>query len=216
MIQVHKLTFNPFQENTYILSDETSECVIIDPGCYTKEEQERLKKYIQDNNLSPVKLINTHCHIDHVLGNYFVAKEWDLKLGFHEADVPTLAGIESYAGLYGFDGYQMSPEADYFIDEGDVVAFGNSEIQVLFGPGHAPGHLAFYSIEDNFVINGDILFQGSFGRVDLPGGDFDTLKKTIVEKMFNLPEQMIVYTGHGPETSIGIEKENNPIRYMQM
>lgn len=213
---VHKITYNPFQENTYIISDDTNDCVIIDPGCYTKEEQAHLRNYIAENELNPVKLLNTHCHIDHVLGNYFVAKEWDLELGMHEADIPTLAGIPNYAELYGFGDYQLSPDPAYFINEGDKVSFGNSELDVLFGPGHAPGHIAFYSEADNFVINGDILFQGSFGRVDLPGGDFQTLKTTILEKMFALPEEMIVYCGHGPETTIGVEKISNPIRHMEL
>jgi hydroxyacylglutathione hydrolase len=216
MMRVHKITYNPFQENTYIISDETNECVIIDPGCYTKKEQEHLLLYVEENQLKPVKLLNTHCHIDHVLGNYFVHKQWDLELGMHEDDLVTLKNIPNYASLYGFEGYQLSPEPSYYINEGDKVAFGNSELEVLFGPGHAPGHIAFYSIEDNFVVNGDILFQGSFGRVDLPGGDFQTLKKTILEKMFKLPENMTVYCGHGPETEIGIEKKSNPIQWMEM
>ncbi|MCB9222802.1 MAG: MBL fold metallo-hydrolase [Crocinitomicaceae bacterium] len=215
-MQVHKLTYNPFQENTYIISDETNECVIIDPGCYSREEQDHLKLYVANNELKPVKLINTHCHIDHVLGNYFVSKEWGLDLGMNEHDIPTLTSIPNYAGLYGFEGYQLSPEPSYFINEGDKVTFGNSELDVIFGPGHAPGHLAFYSLVDDFVINGDILFQGSFGRVDLPGGDFQTLKQTILEKMFRLPETMTVFCGHGPETTIGQEKATNPINWMQM
>lgn len=216
MMRVHKLTYNPFQENTYVIADETNECIIIDPGCYERHEQEHLKQFINENNLKPVKLLNTHCHIDHVLGNYFVAKEWGLELGMHEADVITLKNIPNYAELYGFGGYQLSPDPAYFITEGDVVEFGNSSLDVLFGPGHAPGHIAFYSIEEKFIINGDILFQGSFGRVDLPGGDFQTLKKTILEKMFALPNDMLVYTGHGPETTIGSEKRTNPINYMEM
>ena len=216
MIQVFKLTYNGFQENTYVLADETKECVIIDPGCYDQREKEHLKEFIESRDLKPVKLLNTHCHIDHVLGNYFVAKEWGLELGMNENDLPTLKGVSSYSDLYGFGGYQISPDPGYFINEGDVISFGNSKLDVLFGPGHAPGHIAFYSIEDNFIVNGDILFQGSFGRVDLPGGDFETLKKTITEKMFKLPEQMTVYTGHGPETKIGIEKKTNPILYMSL
>lgn len=216
MMKVHKLTYNPFQENTYIVSDETKECVIIDPGCYTREEQLHFRQYVQENDLKPVRLLNTHCHIDHVLGNYFVSKEWNLELGMHKADIPTLSNIPTYAPIYGFEGYQQSPDPAYFINEGDEITFGNSKLEVLFTPGHAPGHIVFYSLEDDFVINGDVLFQGSFGRVDLPGGDFNTLKKSILEKMFNLPESMTVYTGHGPETSIGQEKATNPIRQMQL
>lgn len=215
-MRVHKLTYNPFQENTYIVSDETNECIIIDPGCYTREEQDHLKVYVENEELKPVKLINTHCHIDHVLGNYFVSKHWNLELGMHEDDLTTLKNIPNYAAVYGFEGYQLSPEPTYFLNDGDKVTFGNSELDVLFGPGHAPGHIALYSEDDNFVINGDILFQGSFGRVDLPGGDFQTLKRTIIDKMFNLPESMTVYCGHGPETTIGHEKRTNPINWMEM
>ena len=179
-MKVQKFTFNPFQENTYILFDETKECVIIDPGCYNKNEQDALKLFIQENALKPVKLLNTHCHIDHVLGNYFVAKEYDLDLYIHQADLVTLKNIPTYAHAYGFGGYQLSPEPKHFLNEGDKITFGNSELDVLFTPGHAPGHVVFYSPKDHFVINGDVLFQGSFGRVDLPGGDFQTLKNSTI------------------------------------
>lgn len=216
MIKVHKLTFNAFQENTYLLSDESKECIIIDPGCYEQHEKDHLVKYIDDEGLKPIKLVNTHCHIDHVLGNYFVAKNWDLELWMNELDLFNLENITTYSAVYGFEGYQISPEPAHFLDEGDQLTFGNSKLEVIFGPGHAPGHLAFYSAEDKFVINGDILFQGSFGRVDLPGGDFKTLKKTILEKMFALPDDTVVYTGHGGETTIGVEKKSNPIRHMEM
>lgn len=216
MIKVHKLTYNPFQENTYILSDETNEAVIIDPGCYERSEQNHLANYIAEKGLNPVKLINTHCHIDHVLGNYFVANKYNLTLGMHKDDLPTLKAIPNYAHVYGFEGYQISPEPGYFLDENSELKFGNSSLQIIFGPGHAPGHIAFFSAEDKFVINGDILFKGSFGRVDLPGGNFQVLKKTILEKMFALPDNTVVYCGHGPETTIGEEKRTNPIRYAEM
>jgi hydroxyacylglutathione hydrolase len=211
MIKVHKLTFNPFQENTYILSDETHEAVIIDPGCYDRSEQAHLADYIQKNGLKPVKLVNTHCHLDHVLGNYFVAKTYGLELGIHKADLPTLHNFERAAAMYGFTGYQLSPEPAYFMDETQTLDFGNSSLEILFGPGHAPGHIAFFSASDKFVINGDILFRGSFGRVDLPGGSLSILKKTILETMFALPDDTLVYCGHGPETIIGEEKRSNPI-----
>lgn len=216
MIKVHKLTYNPFQENTYILSDETGEAVIIDPGCYERHEQEHLANYVENQQLTVVKLINTHCHIDHILGNYFVSNHFNIDLGIHKDDLVTLKSVASYAHVYGFQGYQESPDPAYFMNEGEQLTFGNSSLDIIFGPGHAPGHLAFYSKEDKFVINGDILFQGSFGRVDLPGGDFATLKKTILTKMFALPEDTVVYTGHGPETTIGIEKHHNPINWMEM
>ncbi|MCH2235717.1 MAG: MBL fold metallo-hydrolase [Crocinitomicaceae bacterium] len=215
-MQVQKFTFNPFQENTYVLYDETKECVIIDPGCYDKNEQEALKLFIEENGLKPVKLLNTHCHIDHVLGNFFVANTYELDLYMHKDDVVTLNNIPSYAHVYGFGSYQLSPEPSHFLEDGDKVKFGNSELDVIFTPGHAPGHIVFYSAKDSFVINGDVLFQGSFGRVDLPGGAFQTLKDSILNKMFTLPEDTIVYTGHGGETTIGIEKSSNPISYANL
>lgn len=215
-MKVHKFTFNPFQENTYILSIDNGDCIIIDPGCYEPHEQERLKSYINDNGLNPVKLLNTHCHIDHILGNYFVATTYDLELGIHEKDLPTLNSVASYAHVYGFEKYQLSPEPSYFLNEGDEIILGDEKLTVIFGPGHAPGHVAFYNAKDSFVINGDILFQGSFGRVDLPGGNFTTLKETILKKMFALPEGTLVYTGHGGETTIGREKESNPINFVQL
>jgi len=215
MIKVHKLTFNPFQENTYILSDETNEAVIFDPGCYERSEQEFLVDYIEKNKLNLVKLVNTHCHIDHILGNFFVANKYKLGLGIHKDDLATMNAVATYAHVYGFEKYQISPDPAYFIEEGEELKFGNSSLKVIFGPGHCPGHIAFYSEKDKFVINGDILFQGSFGRTDLPGGDFQTLKKTILEKMFALPDDTVVYCGHGGETTIGNEKKSNPIRFME-
>ena len=213
MIQVQKLTFNPFQENTYVVFDETKECIIIDPGCYTHDEHNRLRAYIEGNGLKPVKLLNTHCHIDHVLGNYFVSKEYELELGIHKADLSTLTSVPTYCHAYGFDAYQLSPEPAYYLNEDDQIKFGNSELDVIFCPGHAPGHVVFYNAESNFVINGDVLFEGSYGRVDLPGGDFETLKHSITTKMFALPNETVVYTGHGNETTIGIEKQRNPILF---
>jgi len=211
MIKVHKLTFNPFQENMYILSDETNEAVIIDPGCYERSEKRELVEYIVKNGLKPVKLVNTHCHLDHILGNAFVAETYGLELGIHKDDVVTLHMGPRSAHMYGFTAYQLSPDPAYFLDETQKLTVGNSSLAIIFGPGHAPGHIAFFSAEDKFVINGDILFRGSFGRYDLPGGDVKILKKTIVEKMFALPDDTVVYCGHGPETTIGQEKKSNPI-----
>ncbi|MDA7803095.1 MBL fold metallo-hydrolase [Crocinitomix sp.] len=211
MIQIAKFTFNPFQENTFILYDETGECVIIDPGCYEDHERKRLADFIEEKGLKPVKLLNTHCHVDHVLGNYFVSHKYRLELGCHQLDLPTLALVPRSCEMYGIPGYQLSPDPAYFLEDGDKVKFGNSELDVIFGPGHAPGHIAFYAKEDGFVVNGDILFKGSFGRYDLPGGSLEVLKQTIIEKMFKLPNDTIVLCGHGTETTIGEEKATNPI-----
>ena len=211
MIQVKKFTFNPFSENTYVLFDETKECVIIDPGCVQAIEKTQLTEFIVQEGLKPVRLLNTHCHVDHVFGNYYVSKKYKLELEAHELDLPTLALVPKACMMYGIQGYELSPEPTKFLEEGIDVTFGQSRLEVIHGPGHAPGHVAFYSPADGFVINGDILFEGSFGRYDLPGGDLPTLKKTIIEKMFALPEETVVFCGHGGETTIGREKLTNPI-----
>lgn len=208
-MKVTCLTFNPFQENTYILHDDTNECVVIDPGCYEKQEREQLQRYIEENNLKVVRLLNTHCHIDHVLGNKFVADTYQVGLEIHPEDEQTLRAIPAYAPTYGFHKYEeVLPTA--FLKEGDVVKFGNTELQVLFTPGHAPGHVVFYNGTEKVCIGGDVLFQNSIGRTDLPGGDFDTLINSIRIKLFALPDDVTVYPGHGPETTIGHERNNNP------
>lgn len=208
MIQVHTLTFNPFSENSYILSDETNECVIIDPGCSTSSEQQELVEYVEDKGLKPVKLLNTHCHIDHVFGNQFVADHWKLGLEIHQSDAAVLKSFATVCKMYGFPG-GTQPEPAHFLKDGDTVSFGNSKLEVLFTPGHSPGSVSFYSEEQKFVISGDVLFQGSIGRTDLPGGDFDTLEKSIRTKLYTLPDDVTVFSGHGPSTTICWEKENN-------
>lgn len=209
IMKVTSFTFNPFQENTYLLHDETKECVVIDPGCYERREQEQLKDYIEKNGLKVVRLLNTHCHIDHVLGNTFVADTYGVGLEIHPDDEQTLRAVPTYAGSYGFPQYaETLPTA--FLKEGDTVKFGNTELQVLFTPGHAPGHVVFYNESEKICIGGDVLFQESIGRTDLPGGDFDTLIQSINEKLFALPDDVTVYPGHGPETTIGHEKKHNP------
>ncbi|MCB0477390.1 MAG: MBL fold metallo-hydrolase [Crocinitomicaceae bacterium] len=212
-MQVKKFVFNPFQENTYVVFDETQEAVIIDPGCYESFEEKELFDFIDQNQLTVKHLLNTHCHIDHVLGNQAVAQKYSLIPKIHQKDLVTLESVDSYCHLYGFNNYKSSPKPE-FIDENDTIQFGNSEFKILFGPGHCPGHIAFYSEKEHFMISGDILFQGSFGRVDLPGGDFHTLKDSILNTFFKLPDETVVFCGHGPETSIGIEKASNPMNHL--
>lgn len=209
MITINTFTYNGFQENTYVLTDETNEAVIIDPGCYSTTEQTELYNFIKNNNLNPVKLLNTHCHIDHILGNNFVATKFGLELYIHQLDLPTLHATTEYGHLYGFT-VDKSPEPAHFLKDGDVVKFGNSTLEVIFTPGHAPGHVVFVNHEQRFVINGDVLFRGSIGRTDLPGGNHQTLIDSIKTKLFTLPDDYVVHTGHGPTTTIGYEKKYNP------
>ena len=209
MISVKTLVFNPFAENTFLVHDETKECIIVDPGCYTAEEQDHLKMVIEREGLDPVHLINTHCHIDHVLGNAFVKQTFGLPLSIPEGDKETLAAVPTYAATYGFPDY-MHIDADKYIKANQTISFGNSELKAVFVPGHTKGHIALVNAESKICVGGDVLFDGSIGRTDLPGGDFDTLITSIQEQLFSLPEDTVVYPGHGPTTTIGHEKKTNP------
>ncbi|MBX2970960.1 MAG: MBL fold metallo-hydrolase [Cyclobacteriaceae bacterium] len=209
MLQIKHFEFNPFQENTYVLYDETGECVIVDPGCSNKHEEDQLKAFIADNQLSVKQVINTHCHIDHVLGNAFVKRAFGVKLLIHPIEESLLRAVKTYAPNYGFFGYQEA-EPDVFITEADELQVGNETLTVLFVPGHSPGHLAFYHEPSHSLIGGDVLFYNSIGRTDLPGGDYDTLINSIHQKFFTLPDEVTVYCGHGPVTKIGYEKRTNP------
>ena len=203
-------TFNQFFENTFIISDSTNECIIIDPGCYDKNEKQILQDYILSNNLVPTRLINTHCHIDHILGNNFVSKTWNLELEIHHKDIDLLKNSKNIAELYGFVNYENSPITNKFLVEGDIIEFGKSKFEVLFTPGHAPGHISLYSRNENFIISGDVLFNNSIGRTDLPGGNYSTLIDTIKSKILCLDDSTVVYCGHGPSTTVGKERINNP------
>jgi glyoxylase-like metal-dependent hydrolase (beta-lactamase superfamily II) len=210
-VSVDVFTFNPFQENTYVLSDEAGNCVIIDPGCYERHEQTDLSAFINTNNLTVRALLSTHSHVDHVLGNAYILRTYNVDHYAHELDLATLRSVESYAHIYGFQGYETSPEPTNSLTGNELLEFGGIRLKVLFTPGHAPGHVVYYDELNGFVINGDVLFRGSFGRVDLPGGSLEVLKSSIHEVMFKLPEDTIVYCGHGPSTTIGEEKRSNYI-----
>jgi glyoxylase-like metal-dependent hydrolase (beta-lactamase superfamily II) len=208
---IKKFTFNAFQENTYVLYSESGSCVIIDPGCYLHQEEQELLNFINENDLKPQAVLNTHAHIDHVLGNAFVISQFQIPFYLHDDDLKTLNSVESYAHLYGFEGYKVSPQPTHSLTNVTKLSFDEIDLKVMHTPGHCQGHVVFYSEKDQFVINGDVLFNGSFGRVDLPGGDIEILKKTIFNTMFPLPESTVVYCGHGPETTIGQEKRTNYI-----
>ncbi len=209
MLSIKIFTFNPLQENTYVLWDETMECIIIDPGCYDKEEKQKLKSFIEDSKLKPVRLLNTHCHVDHVLGNAFIFSSYGLKVETSKIEEAQLRSVKTYAPMYGFHQFEES-EVGNHIEEGETISFGNSILEILSVPGHSPGHLAFLNKEQNICIAGDVLFRGSIGRTDLPGGNFSQLEKSIKSKLYTLPGTMQIYPGHGPKTDINYEKVNNP------
>ncbi|MGC4021432.1 MAG: MBL fold metallo-hydrolase [Cyclobacteriaceae bacterium] len=209
MLSIQTFTFNPFSENTYVISDETGEAVIIDPGCYTREEQRELSDYVESERLKIKFILATHSHIDHVLGNDFAKDKFKAPLLVHKLDEPQLRAVKNYAPLYGFDAYREGLP-DRLITEEDTIQFGNTNWKILFLPGHAPGHVGYYNENEKVIFSGDVLFAGSVGRTDLPGGNFETLIESIHKKMFALPDEVIVYPGHGPTTTIGKEKISNP------
>jgi hydroxyacylglutathione hydrolase len=209
VLAIQSFVFNAFQENTYIISDNTKECVIIDPGCYDDDEKKELSDYIQHHQLNVQMLLNTHCHIDHILGNEFVKQKYGTKLYIHQTEEFVLNAQKILAPHYGFNRYQEATP-DSYLSEGDVIEFGTQKFSILFVPGHSPGHIAFYNEKEKVVLAGDVLFQNSVGRTDLPGGNHSTLVNSIHKKLFTLPDEVTVYPGHGGKTTIGVEKRTNP------
>ncbi len=210
MAEVVCLTFNPFQENTYLIYDETNECVIFDPGCYDAAEKRALTDVIRQLHLQPVRLINTHCHLDHIFGNRFVAETYDLSLEIHSGEIPVLEQAPRAAMMYHIPYPELSPSPGSFIEDGDLITFGNTTLEAILTPGHSPASLSFFCRESNFLIAGDVLFYGSIGRTDLPGGDYDTLIESITQRLLHLGDDVKVYPGHGTDTTIGFEKLHNP------
>jgi len=209
MVHVKKLTFNDFQENTYLVFDDTNECVIIDPGCYYQSEREMLIQAIKQFKLKPVLLLNTHCHLDHIFGNKFIKDTYKIPFLANKNELPIIESAPTVAGVYGIQ-FDEVVIPDKFLSDGDEVTFGNTTLKVLFTPGHSPGSISFYDNENKFVISGDVLFHDSIGRYDFPLSDYDTLMNSIFNKLLTLEDEVKVYSGHGPETFIGREKRNNP------
>jgi glyoxylase-like metal-dependent hydrolase (beta-lactamase superfamily II) len=209
MLKVKYFTFSPIQENTYILYNEQGKAIIIDTGCYFSAEQETLKNFIEDTGLTPERLLNTHCHLDHVFGNRWVHETWGLELWLHpdEEQMLQFAPISGEKWGLPFDNYRGPL---HFLNHGDKVQLGEDTLTVLLTPGHSPGSVCFYCEAQQFVIGGDVLFRESIGRTDLPGGNHETLLKSIQEQLFTLPDEVIVYPGHGIPTRIGHEKLHNP------
>lgn len=209
MLQIKTYTFNPVQENTYILFNENKECIIIDPGCYFDGEKEELQSFIDSKELTPKILLNTHCHLDHVFGNKFIAESFALILHLHNKEEAMLQMAPASGLMFNlpFDNYQGK---FIFLKEGDSIYLGEDKLEVIETPGHSPGSISFYCRNQHFVIAGDVLFESSIGRTDLPGGDHETLLNSIKQKLFVLPDEVIVYPGHGQQTTIANEKRYNP------
>ena len=208
-MNLKRLTFNPFQENTYVIWDDDKNCAIIDPGCSDEHERNELVALIETEGLNPVNLLNTHCHIDHVLGNRFISEKYELGLEMHKLDLPVLNAVPNYGATFGFETGEMV-QPSVFLEEGETINIGSIELEILFVPGHSPGSICFYHVATKQVISGDALFYGSIGRTDLPGGNHAQLIAAIKAKLLTLPEDVQVHSGHGPVTNIGFEKKNNP------
>lgn len=209
MFQIKAFTFNPVQENTYLLYNEHNECIIIDPGCYFDHEKEELKSFINLNKFEPKILLNTHCHLDHVFGNKFIAEEYKITLKTHPLEKPILEMAPASGLMFNlpFDNYQGEV---IYLEEGNRIFLRDDQLEVIHAPGHSPGSICFYCEKQGFIIGGDVLFQNSIGRTDLPYGSQEDLVRNIKEKLFKLPDDVKVYPGHGPATTIGVEKKENP------
>ncbi|MGZ8544268.1 MAG: MBL fold metallo-hydrolase [Flavisolibacter sp.] len=202
MLTVQPFTFNPVQENTYVVYNEKGQCCIIDPGCYFASEEMELKKFIEDKQLKPIYLLNTHCHLDHIFGNRFIHKTFGLELYLHPLEKPVLDHGPASGQMFQlpFDNYDGPL---HYLEEGNNILIGDEVLEVLFTPGHSPGSISFYSAAHKFLVSGDVIFEGSVGRTDLPGGSFEVLEQSIRTKLYTLPEDVIVYSGHGDSTTIG-------------
>jgi hydroxyacylglutathione hydrolase len=209
MLQLKSFVFNPVAENTYIVFNEQKEAAIIDPGCYFDHEKDQLKEWISNQKLTVRYLLNTHCHLDHVFGNKFIAEEYGLELHCHKNEQPVLDYAPTSGLNWGlpFDNYTGAIQP---IDENNTITLGNDVLTILFTPGHSPGSISFYTKEEGFIVSGDVLFRESIGRTDLPGADHETLLNSIRTQLFTLPEATKVYSGHGEVTTIGYEMRNNP------
>ncbi|MDR2886595.1 MAG: MBL fold metallo-hydrolase [Bacteroidales bacterium] len=208
-MNIHKLVFSPIEVNTYIIAGESGNCAILDCGCFDEKEWALLETFINDNKLTPVALLNTHCHLDHVFGNRFVLNTYNLKTQCHELEKPVLDSFTAHTMRWGWK-MDAPPKPMKYIAHNEVIEFDNISLKALHVPGHTQGSLAFYSEADGCVFTGDALFAGSIGRTDLPGGNFDTLINSIQKNLFTLPPSTTVYPGHGSYTGIGAEITTNP------
>lgn len=209
MISIKKFIFNSFQVNTYLLYDDSGDCIVVDPACYAEEDEKVLVSFMADNELTPVLQVYTHCHIDHILGLHFMQRTYDLPVVTHTEEVKILKNGHIMGQVFGFNREEF-PGPDRTVEHGEALDFGNSRLKVFHVPGHSPGSLAYYSEEGGFALTGDALFEGSIGRTDLPGGNYDTLIDSIRLNLFTLPGETIIYPGHGDASTIEKEKTTNP------
>ena len=209
MLTVKSFIFNPVQENTYVLFNQKDACCVIDPGCYFAMERTALREYVEQQGLIPKLLLNTHCHLDHVFGNKFVYDTWDLPLHLHEKEEPLLEGAAEMGLKWDLPFENYRGELIRLVP-GQRVSLGDDQLDIMFLPGHSPGSVGFYCAAEGFLIGGDVLFREGIGRTDLEGGDHNALLRSIREQLWPLPDETVVYPGHGEPTTIGWEKKHNP------
>ena len=209
MLHLKAFTFNPFQENTYIITNDKNQCWIVDPGMYGDYEADQLIKYITDKQLTPQAIINTHTHLDHIFGVQALVDKYKIPFGVHEDELQVLRMAAASAAMFGFE-LDAAPTPTFFIKADEPLKLGDDTLEVFYTPGHSPASISFYYPAGRWVISGDVLFSGSVGRTDLPGGNFDTLVQSICTQLFTLPSETTVLSGHGPATHIGEEKKHNP------
>jgi glyoxylase-like metal-dependent hydrolase (beta-lactamase superfamily II) len=208
MLQIKKFTFNPVGVNAYLLWDDTNEAVLIDPACSNMAEEKTLSRFVEDNNLKIVHLLNTHGHFDHLMGNSFAGDKWNLISRIHPGDLPMVSQARQHAMFFGIT--MANPKEAQALNTQEEIAFGNSVLKVIHVPGHSAGSVAYHCEESKFLVVGDILFEGSVGRTDLPGGNHALLISGIKEKLLTLDDNTRVFSGHGNETTIGEERRYNP------
>lgn len=209
-MKIKRFEFNMFPENCYVIWDETNEAAVIDPGCYYEEEKQALKDFILKNGLDVRHLLNTHLHLDHIFGNPFLLKEFGLKAEASQADEFWIDEAPKQSRMFGFQLHEKPVPLGGYLHDGDLITFGHTRLEAIHVPGHSPGSLVFYCAAEHCMFSGDVLFQGSIGRADLAGGNFDHLIDNICSRLFVLPNDTVVYPGHGAPTTIGIEKAENP------
>ena len=209
-MEIKQFVFSPFQENTYVAYTDTLEAMIIDPGCYSTQEEKQLRMFIESKGLKVIHLINTHLHLDHAFGNSFVEETWNVKTEAHAGDAFWLKGMVGQCRMFGLELRNPAPDISKELQEGDTIELGSETFEVLHVPGHSPGSIVLYDAKSHILFAGDVLFEGSIGRTDLQGGNYAQLIKGIQEKLLVLPDETVVYSGHGSATTIGKEKASNP------
>lgn len=209
-MKIKTFVFNHFGENTYVVIDEsTKKCAIIDPGCFFDQEKQELKNFILSEKLHVECVLFTHCHLDHAFGARFVAQEFPLaEIRAHKNEQILIDDALNQGLRYGIN-MEQPPHITHYINGGDVIHIGEIELQAIFVPGHSPGGLCFYSAKEGVLFSGDVLFQNSIGRSDFAGGNHDLLVEGIAQKLLCLPDETVVYCGHGHTTTIKSERENN-------